>query len=343
MASLEHAPHIDEQLSAYLDGELTAQERHEVEDHLKACPQCRAEYEQLRRVAELASEGLRSVRCLSPADRAAYIHGLMDDEQRQAAENHLARCKCCREEVDQLRQWIDDDSARGDRSGRGAKNEDAVGKPAVRRDRRRLANYAAVFMPLAAAAAIIVVFASMVDTVPGLTPSIKSMNVCTTMTRGDDQQENIQVPFGASFGLHTNDQIQLTLLAGSNRYVAAFLIDSRGDVQAAVFGPFSGRATLPSHDTRWRLGAFTGTDALLIALSDTPFSNQTVESARQALAKHGPLPVLPYGSVLWLDQKGRWASEKPVSSTASLDSLAATLRQALPSDVACRGVAFAHE
>jgi len=45
LASLEHAPHIDEQLSAYLDGELTAQERQQVEAHLKICPQCRAEYE----------------------------------------------------------------------------------------------------------------------------------------------------------------------------------------------------------------------------------------------------------------------------------------------------------
>ena len=339
MASLEHAPHIDEQLSAYLDGELTAQERQQVEAHLKICPQCRAEYEQLRRVAELASEGLRSVRCLSPADRAAYIHGLMDDEQRRAADDHLARCKSCREEINQLRQWIDDDSARAVKA-----DEDAAAKPAVRRNRRRLANYVAVFMPLAAAAAIVVVFASMITTAPGaFTPSISSMNVCTTLTRSDDQQENVDIPFGTGFGLHTNDQIQLTLQAGANRYAAAFLIDSRGEVQAATFGPISGVATLPSHDTRWRLGAFTGTDALLIAFSEKPFADHVVESARQALAKHGPLPVLPYGSILWLDQKGRWTSEKPVSSTASLESLVATLRQALPSDAACRGIAFAHE
>ena len=337
MASLENAPHIDEQLSAYLDGELSEQERQQVEAHLKTCPSCRADYEQLRRVAELASEGLRSVRCLSPADRAAYIHGLLDDERCRATEEHLARCKRCREEVDQLRQWIEDDPALA------AETADGRGIPARRRDSRHLANYAAVFLPLAAAAAIIVVFASLLTTVPGISPSIESMNVCATMTRDGDQQEDVQVAFGTSFGLHTNDQIQLAVQAGVNRYATVFMVDSHSEVQAAVFGPFDGRVTLPSAETRWRLGAFTGTDALLIALSRNPLDAALVESARQVLAKHGPLPVLSYGSVLWLDQKGHWASEKPVSSTASLDSLAATLRQALPSNVACRGVAFAHE
>ena len=57
--------------SAYVDGELAAEERRAVEDHLAACPGCRAELDGLRRVASR----LRSLERSAPppllADRVA--------------------------------------------------------------------------------------------------------------------------------------------------------------------------------------------------------------------------------------------------------------------------------
>lgn len=47
-------PHLStERLSAYLDGQVTPQERREVESHLRTCPQCAWELETLRRTVSL--------------------------------------------------------------------------------------------------------------------------------------------------------------------------------------------------------------------------------------------------------------------------------------------------
>ena len=46
--------HLNEQLSAYLDGELTAEEIAAADAHLAACAQCRADYEGLKRVLRRA-------------------------------------------------------------------------------------------------------------------------------------------------------------------------------------------------------------------------------------------------------------------------------------------------
>ena len=339
MASLDHAPHIDEQLSAYIDGELTADERRAVDEHLEACSDCRKEYEQLRQVVELASEGLRAVRCLSPADKAAYLHGILDDGRRSEIDQHLERCKRCREEVQQLRQWIEDDPA-------------PQVQPAVRRKRSR-ANYLAVFAPLAAAAALVVAFASIL--IQGSSPAIQSMNVRVANTRDVADQANVQVLFGKGCGLHTNDQIQFAVDFGAFRHAALFLIDANGNVKSTAIGQVEGSVMLPAAGSWWRLGSATGTDAMLIAFSKKPFDPSTIDSTRQALSLNGPLPVLPYGSMLWLDQNGRWIAsgtglnEKAMPApTAQFDSLLSTLNKALSSgetgrNVVCRGFAFAHE
>src|SRR5690242_13937420 len=46
---------LRDQLSAYLDDELSPPERFEVEHHLEACPECRAELEDLRTIASATS------------------------------------------------------------------------------------------------------------------------------------------------------------------------------------------------------------------------------------------------------------------------------------------------
>lgn len=40
--------HLEEQLSAYLDGELSLEERQQVEEHLAACPACRSLFDELK-------------------------------------------------------------------------------------------------------------------------------------------------------------------------------------------------------------------------------------------------------------------------------------------------------
>lgn len=51
---------LKENLSAYLDGELSGPEKSEVEAHLKGCAECRGELESLRRAnAEFKAHGAR--------------------------------------------------------------------------------------------------------------------------------------------------------------------------------------------------------------------------------------------------------------------------------------------
>src|SRR5437868_9377852 len=47
---------LREQLSAYLDDELTPPERFEMEHHLESCLECRAELEELRTIAWATSQ-----------------------------------------------------------------------------------------------------------------------------------------------------------------------------------------------------------------------------------------------------------------------------------------------
>lgn len=61
--------HVDPDLSAYLDGELTAADRARVEDHLRSCDRCSARLAELRATASLiaALPSARPSRSLVPA------------------------------------------------------------------------------------------------------------------------------------------------------------------------------------------------------------------------------------------------------------------------------------
>jgi hypothetical protein len=48
--------HVNKKLSPYLHGELSADEARRVAEHLKGCPACRAEYEEIKFGAQLASQ-----------------------------------------------------------------------------------------------------------------------------------------------------------------------------------------------------------------------------------------------------------------------------------------------
>lgn len=67
--------HRQEQLSGYVDGELTDAERLEMERHLADCPACS---EQLDRVRVLAAELGRAPQVAMPADAAARLAAIVD-------------------------------------------------------------------------------------------------------------------------------------------------------------------------------------------------------------------------------------------------------------------------
>jgi anti-sigma factor RsiW len=48
--------HLDEVLSAYLDGELSRDDRLDVDAHLQVCPECRSDLEAERDVRQLLRE-----------------------------------------------------------------------------------------------------------------------------------------------------------------------------------------------------------------------------------------------------------------------------------------------
>lgn len=345
MASIDRAFHIDEQLSAYLDDELSPEERRQVESHLKECGECRAEFKRLWKISELASDSLRSIRCISPEDKAAYIHSKMGAAQRSKVEKHLARCRNCSAEIEELREWVREKARRGEAS-----------RPAHKRGQpRNPGRFITVFFPLAAAAAIVIGMASTLLDSPE--PAITALNVRNAVVRSVDEPAEVDVGFGSQGPLHTNDEIQLVLDAGTSAYAVVLWMNSEGQVGTFEAGPFTdpkyhrpaaGRKTaagsstivLPSATERWQIGSAVGTDAIFVIFTKEPLDDAVISNAEQALSKTGPPPELPYGSIVWLDQNGRWTRSAP----DRLNRLLAALTRALSGhEVACRGVVFAHE
>ncbi len=68
-----------QRLNPYLDGELSAEEAAVVEEHLAACPQCRAELDDLRRING-ALEALGGM--AAPADFARRVRGAADRRRK---------------------------------------------------------------------------------------------------------------------------------------------------------------------------------------------------------------------------------------------------------------------
>lgn len=77
-----------ELMSAVLDGECTAGERRELEEHLASCPECAALYEQLRRSTRAA----RELDCEVPADLKARIMNNLP-AQESAKQGRVIRWK----------------------------------------------------------------------------------------------------------------------------------------------------------------------------------------------------------------------------------------------------------
>ena len=353
MAPIDHASHINKQLSAHIDGELTPKESREVEDHLEVCPSCREEYNRLLHVSELASAGLRAARCVSPADRVAYIHNLMDETRRREVEEHQARCRNCRAEVEELKEW----------GKERCEPEDEA--PAEHRKRKNFGRFLSVFFPLATAAAIVIGLAS---TLLPKEPSVIGLNLRVAATRSPDDPRGIDVRFGEEHPLHANDRIQLILKTVDHDYAVVLWMDSTGRVRPFKAGPFTAEpkylrpsarrergvavpaldVVLPSADRRWPIGPVAGTDAMFIILTKEPLGAALINKAQLALSMAGPPPELPSGRILWLSKRGRWTgaggAKRPAGALRRLNKSLAALKGALAGcDAACRGVAFSHE
>jgi len=108
---------IREQLVAYLDGELTAEDREIVDSHLANCPVCRDELighestddllgsigGEITPERDLAASVLQQAKedpwCRHiRRELVAYVDGELDDEEARPVEEHLAECADCRAE-----------------------------------------------------------------------------------------------------------------------------------------------------------------------------------------------------------------------------------------------------
>jgi len=338
----------EERLSAYIDGELTPAERLEVEKRLAECAEYRAQYETLAKVADMITAGLRAARCLSPADKAAYLHGQLSDERRSEIDEHLARCRNCREELDELRRWADEPA-----EATASEAQSTLQPPT----RSRFSRWVGVFIPLAAAAAIVIGVTTML--LEPSEPAITSISLQAAAVRSPEDTAGRDIAFGSAYPLHTNDRIQFRLDPGRFRYATVFWMYPDGSVHEQTAGPLDdpkyleptvrrhgavhtpgATVVLPAPDSRWPLPAYVGTDVMFFVLTKEPLPADVVARAKQALSTSGPPPELPYGSILWLGRDNRWTGKAP----SRLNTISTALRRAVGGrNSALRGVAFAHE
>lgn len=75
-----HCSHMEELISAALDGELSPRRRKELDDHLEHCPRCRALFEELSGQSQL----LRDLDCRVPEDLSQQILSALPQQRKKA-------------------------------------------------------------------------------------------------------------------------------------------------------------------------------------------------------------------------------------------------------------------
>lgn len=91
----------DSQLLAYLDGEAD-----EVEDHLAQCRYCSQRAGALDQVQKKLIARLYRVDCPPPEALGEYQLGMLATEQRVSVARHLMSCPHCRQELEQLKNYL---------------------------------------------------------------------------------------------------------------------------------------------------------------------------------------------------------------------------------------------
>lgn len=117
---------INSLLSAYIDNELSTQDREKVENHLKTCTDCNNKYLEfinIRNLLQLSSQHLsdeinrpfesRKLRpdlsnidlCREVSDSlSAYLDGELSDEEIYKIAIHLEDCRACRRDLEELKE-----------------------------------------------------------------------------------------------------------------------------------------------------------------------------------------------------------------------------------------------
>jgi len=105
--------HADQDLSAYLDRELSAERASEVEAHLKSCSDCSNLLATMKKSRDTLERALRfTERDHIPVERLdAYRSKEVEEPARIAIETHLRLCAACRESLEHL-SYLDEPDAK---------------------------------------------------------------------------------------------------------------------------------------------------------------------------------------------------------------------------------------
>jgi len=102
------------ELSEYAGGSLDEVRRAEIARHIETCPRCAEKVEASKRLDEAVRSGLEALGvetaqtdCLPPSMLADYFDGSLSSERRAAAEQHLAECSSCRDNLIEMRTALE--------------------------------------------------------------------------------------------------------------------------------------------------------------------------------------------------------------------------------------------
>ena len=98
-------PLSDDQITAALDNELDEL----AQEHLNGCPACQARLESARRFESRLKQRLYRFECLPPNLLRDYAMDLLDSGQVSRVDAHLGNCPLCRNEVADLRAFLEVD------------------------------------------------------------------------------------------------------------------------------------------------------------------------------------------------------------------------------------------
>ena len=104
MTEAAHCPDLVV-LSSFIDGELPGDEREGIKLHVESCPACAKRLKDFEMASQSMINHLEratnlsdlsgSVDCPSGETLSAYLHDLLSNEEKRAAEVHLDRCDAC--------------------------------------------------------------------------------------------------------------------------------------------------------------------------------------------------------------------------------------------------------
>ena len=96
----------DDQLEMFVEGDVDAA----VQDHLSQCPFCSARLDEIQNFEQALKISLHRWNCPSPQELSEYHLGLVLPETAEILTKHLEICRRCRDELAEVRRFLEDDS-----------------------------------------------------------------------------------------------------------------------------------------------------------------------------------------------------------------------------------------